>query len=273
MTVLNESFGGSVSDCGYPPELGMCFGTGDGVSENHCADPVFAGRWQYSTMLLPLELTNGVYAANLTLTTIDGHQLQDLFRGYTHISALPPLPTDEVHPPPPPPAPPMPAPPSFTGGQFEYLLAQVDGGIEQMMAMQLWGPSWEAAVYAAPEKAVLTGGIWPHARPATNFSRLSKDKIKDECLGSSVGSNNNWFRALEVMARAYHFKHSRFYHVADVLDRIVAGIDFYQLAQGFNGGFDPRPRLSAGWIGAPNRRNGSGCLEGCAKTSAATTTD
>lgn len=264
VTVLNESFGGSVSDCGYPPELGLCFGTGDGVSEEHCADPVFDGRWQYSTMLLPRELTDGHPAVNLTLTSISGHTLQDIFRGYTHTSPLPALPADEVQPPPPPPAPPMPAPLSFSGGQFEYLLAQVDGGIEQMMTMQLWGPAWDAAVAAAPEKAVLTGGIWAHSGPTTNFSRFSKDKIKDECLGSSVGSNNNWFRALEVMARAFHFKHSKFYRSADLLSRVVAGIDFYQLAQGYNGGFDPRPRLSAGWIGAPNRRNGSGCLEGCA---------
>lgn len=43
---------------------------------------------------------------------------------------------------------------------------------------------------------------------------------------------------------------------------MITGVDFYQLAQGLNGGFDPRPRLPEGWIGAPNRRNGSGCLEG-----------
>lgn len=115
---------------------------------------------------------------------------------------------------------------------------------------------------AAPDLAVLTGGIWPHQTNFTSVALMSKAEIKDACLGGSVGSNNNWFRALEIMARAYLFNESKHYHSSDVLARIVAGIDFYQLAQGFNGGFDPRPRLRSGWIGAPMRRNGSGCLEG-----------
>eukprot|EP01043_Picozoa_sp_COSAG02_P010950 COSAG02_NODE_396_length_23126_cov_282.150258_23_plen_151_part_00 len=138
-TILNESFAGSLSDGGYPPEIGMCFGTGDGVSENHCADPVFDGRWQYSTMLLPLHLTSGRNETNLTLTTLAGHSMQSLFRGYTHTSAMFSLPTEERSPPAPPPAPPMPRPPLSTASQFEYLLDQVDGGVSQMMARQLWG--------------------------------------------------------------------------------------------------------------------------------------
>ena len=40
-----------------------------------------------------------------------------------------------------------------------------------------------------------------------------------------------------------------------------AGLDFIQVAQGANGGWDGRPHNS-GWIGAPDRRNASGCLEG-----------
>eukprot|EP01043_Picozoa_sp_COSAG02_P010949 COSAG02_NODE_396_length_23126_cov_282.150258_22_plen_292_part_00 len=111
-------------------------------------------------------------------------------------------------------------------------------------------------------KAVLTGGLWPHPVDAVNFTALSKDQIKNECAGGSIGSNNNGFRSLEVMARAYHLNSSRFHLSSDVLARIVAGVDYFGLAQGFNGGFDPRPRLPVGWIGAPHRKNGSGCLEG-----------
>lgn len=266
VTVLNQSFSGAVSDGGYPPEFNLCFGTGDGVSENHCADPVFQGRWQYSTMLIPVQLTAGSMAVNLTLTTVAGQSIQDIFRAYTHTSALPPL-VDETQPPAPPPAPPMPAPPSFSGTQFDFLLAEVDRGTGQMMAMQLWGDAWSNAVSADPAKGALTGGIWPHVATtdtikSVNFSQFTKDRIKDECLGNSVGSNNNWFRGLEVMARAYRFSGSKYYRSPEVLARVVAGVDFYQLAQGANGGFDPRPRLSAGWIGAPQRRNASGCLEG-----------
>jgi hypothetical protein len=80
VTLLNQSFGGSVSDSGFPPELNLCFGTGDGVSENHCADPVFAGRWQYSTMLLPRAQTAGQSETNVTLTTLQGHTMQSVFR-------------------------------------------------------------------------------------------------------------------------------------------------------------------------------------------------
>ena len=269
VTLLNESFGGSVSDCSYPPELNLCYGTGDGVSESHCGDPVFEGRWQYSTMLLPPPMTTGQSHDTLvTLTTLKGHVMQSVFRAYTHTSALPPLPTDEIQPPPPPCAGPMPTPPSSSQGgapptQFAFLLAQVDAGVEQMMSMQLWGPRWDAAVAKAPSLAVLTGGIWAHSKVnEIDFAKLTKQKIKDETLGHSIGSNNNFFRGLEVMSRAFHFKHSRYFRSADVLRRITAGVDFYQLAQGLNGGFDPRPRLPVGWIGAPNRRNGSGCLEG-----------
>ena len=94
---------------------------------------------------------------------------------------------------------------------------------------------------------MLTGGIWPRANVSSvNFSELTKQKIKDACLGGSVGSNNNWLRGLEVMARAYNFAPSRYHRSAELLARVVAGVDFYQLAQGFNGGFDPRPRLPSG---------------------------
>ena len=266
VTVLNESFGGSVSDCGYPPELNMCFGTGDGVSENHCADPIFNGRWQYSTMLLPRSLTAGNTSANITLTTT--HTMQTVYRAYTHTTALPTLAADEIQPPAPPPAGPMPGPTAVVP-QFDYLLAQVDAGVDQMMSMQLWGAGWDAAVAAAPEKAVLTGGIWPHQTNVSTVRSVPKDKIKGECLGGSIGSNNNWFRGLEIMGRAYLLNASKHFRSSDVLARIVAGVDFYQLAQGHNGGFDPRPRLPSGWIGAPARRNGSGCLEGVSANAAA----
>lgn len=162
----------------------------------------------------------------------------------------------------------MPAPPSLASGgkvptQYEFLLAQIDGAVEQMMKMQLFGSKWDAAVNKTPSLAVLTGGLWPHSDSnATDFSKLTKQRIKDETLGNSIGSNNNWFRGLEIFARAYHFKDSTHFHSAELLRRIVAGVDFYQLAQGLNGGFDPRPRLPRGWIGAPQRKNGSGCLEG-----------
>jgi hypothetical protein len=136
--------------------------------------------------------------------------------------------------------------------------------VEQLMLMQLWGPAWEAAVAKAPEKGILTGGIWPHSNIGrlTDYTNVTKEKIKGECLGGSIGSNNNWFRGLEVMARMYNTADSKHYRSENVMKRVVAGIDFYQLAQGENGGFDPRPRLPSGWIGAPNRLNGSGCLEG-----------
>jgi hypothetical protein len=201
ITVLNESFGGRVSDCSFPPELNLCFGTGDGVSENHCADPVFAGRWQYSTMLLPRPLTDGKDTATVTLATVEGHTMQSVFRAYTHTSAMPPIAAAERQPPPPPPAGPMLAP-HPSASQFEFLLSQVDSGVGQMMNMQLFGPTWDKAVTKMPSLAALTGGLWPHTKVnGTNFAGLSKDHIKNECLGHSIGSNNNWFRGLEVMAR------------------------------------------------------------------------
>ena len=217
-------------------------------------------------MPIPRELIVDGKAA-LTLTSVASGRMQTVYSAYSHTSALPSLPAEESHPPPPPPSGPYPTPPAGPS-QLEYMRAQVDSGVERLMRMQLWGPTWQAVVAQDPEKEVLTGGIWPHADlgskgwQESDFSKMSKQTIKDEVTGHSVGSNNNWIRGLEILGRAYNYAGSKYYRSAEVLRRIVLGVDFYQLAQGHNGGFDPRPRISAGWIGAPSRRNASGCLEG-----------
>jgi hypothetical protein len=46
--------------------------------------------------------------------------------------------------------------------QAGYLRAQVEGAVERLLRMQLYGKEWDEVLAADPRKRVLTGAIWPH---------------------------------------------------------------------------------------------------------------
>ena len=147
--------------------------------------------------------------------------------------------------------------------QKDYLRQQIEAAVEAALGMQLWGPAWDAAVAADPTKAVLTGALWPHSSPSNKaYAALCKAKLKDEIAGHGAPQTGSWVRLLEIFARVAVTNCTKFYHDDGLLSRVVAGLDFYQVMQGSNGGFSPRANTGP-WVGAPNRINGTGCLEGC----------
>ena len=96
-------------------------------------------------------------------------------------------------------------------------------------------------VASDPRKSVLTGAIWPHMDVASEgqaagLKRLSKLKIKNEISGHCTGGS--WFRGLEIMSRLFVNEGNRYFHDPEILQRVIAGLDFAQLMQGANGGFE-----------------------------------
>ena len=63
------------------------------------------------------------------------------------------------------------------------------------------------------------------------------------------------------MSRLFVNECNRYFHDPEILQRVIAGLDFAQLMQGANGGFENANHTTL-WVGAPNRQNASGCLEG-----------
>ena len=64
--------------------------------------------------------------------------------------------------------------------------------------------------------------------------------------------------ALAIFAQAYQSPWSRYHHNAEMLDRVVKGLDFYCACQGDNGAFSNKT-----WVGVPRRQSAAGSrLEG-----------
>jgi hypothetical protein len=137
------------------------------------------------------------------------------------------------------------------------IVEQLAQSVEIAKTFQLWGAEWEAAVQAGRAPAVLTGA-YTRTRPWNATVDVWKDKV----ICSTLASNNNYLRISSLFAYAYNSPQlTHAYHNPELIDRIVAAIDFYSIAQGSNGGYDDRNHGKC-WVGGPERIDGSGVLEG-----------
>jgi hypothetical protein len=191
-TVLTQSFCGHVSDSAAFPEcaeINMCSGVDDVTRETNCGDPVFNGRYQFSTFMLPRNIT-ATRTSVLTLAAPMAHgkhlRSQQVIAAWTHTAPWLQSPVAAAALPVPPPAPPTAAPKggdSSVSAQMGYLRSQVEGAVERLFKMQLYGKEWDEVVAADPSKAVLTGAIWPHMDvsgegQAAGLKRLSTLRMK-----------------------------------------------------------------------------------------------
>ena len=133
--------------------------------------------------------------------------------------------------------------------------------MEIAKGFQAWGADWDASVKTGNVPAVITGAFarnWPHADS-------SVQEWKDHVICSTLASNNNYLRLAEMFALAFNSPQLSTYHDPELIQRIAAALDFYSVAQGSNGGYDDRNHGHC-WVGAPMRREGTGCLEGYGHT-------
>ncbi len=123
------------------------------------------------------------------------------------------------------------------------------------MKWQLYGPAWEAAVQRGKVPAVVLGALAPGVRPDQD---RTADGWKDAAVAPTTAGNGVDLNVLGIFAQAYQSPWSRYHHDAELLDRVVKGLDFYCACQGENGSF-----FNKTWVGGPRRKPAAGsALEG-----------
>lgn len=231
------------------------------------SEPAFPGRFYYSTYLLPEYLTRGRRYIRLGLggagrptpysTTrkeADQRALsRGIYRAYTHLDPFF-VPSREEK---------QGAAPAAVRGEtktssppIEHLHRQLDLAITRLLTWQYYGSEWEALVAAHEAPRILTGEINTHGIKNPHWTL---EQWKDTAA-QRMGGNRVNLLVVEVFARAYQAKWSKYHHDPELLDRVIEALDYFRLAQGSNGGFDDI--WTHKWVGGPRRRRAGNCLEG-----------
>ncbi len=134
---------------------------------------------------------------------------------------------------------------------YDYIINEMNAGIEEIIKSQNYGPQWDEAVAAGRSPEGATGaclegtnsynhGTWENWK-ATHYSK---------CIGSN-GENIKGFRAV---AMSYNREWSNHYRDQEIVDRAVAWLDYYVRAQGSDGAWQNMTYKT--WIGGPDRKPG-----------------
>lgn len=271
IAVVPEYFAGKVSDCSYPAELEMCL---TDRLDHACIGTMLPNRSQIMSFDLgPLAKDcSSTPLLNLSIVPQGSTRTPAMYQIFTNSSQGSASMFDPDLSLVPPGSLPAPAGPRTHGNtmphitsQPEFLDLQVAAGTEHMRNFQAFGPDWDAAVANGSAPAIMTGAVF-----RGGWSRLvhsspgNASEWEREWADGSDGSNNNWFAGLEAFAASavgQSASGSVMTAMEQDVTRVIAGLDFLRRAQGANGGFDGTPKGLL-WLGGPNRKNASGCLEG-----------
>jgi hypothetical protein len=223
----------------------------------------------YSTTALPLYLTLGQTSLSFLLggfSSASGYQaptyntlttyLRPVYTAYTHTqsSFIPPLYDARTAPPPRAPAFPLlsPANQVIPTAQLQNNISAIQALMDSqfnssVLPGQIWGSAWNASL-------TTNGGTVPYylwGAPITIGSLLSTSVFSSLQWPAEVQSNMIPYHP-NALAAYYLTPWSQFYQSPDVFNRIIAGIDFFTVQQGSNGGFQSNSNTPP-WCGAPNR--------------------
>ena len=227
----------------------------------------FPGRFYYTTYMVPRQATAGKRTVTLKLAAVgalapyaadpaqrekpQARPTRGIYRAYSGTDPFFTPSPDEAQGRPPP-ARRRPKPAGFP--DIGRLRQEVDDAIARLMRWQIYGPAWETAVAEHRLPAIVMGAIARGANP----SQTRSDPEWRDFVAYPTTQNGLPLNALAVFARAYQSPWSRHHHNAELLDRVVKGLDFYSVLQGSNGAFSSKT-----WVGGPQRQPAAGsCLEG-----------
>jgi hypothetical protein len=227
---------------------------------------------------------NGYFFPNLE--PLD-HDLKPIYRLYTHIDPFyEPLPSpsndqqvadiDHYEPHTVEPVPQVPAYPIWTKETqpvpMEQLLANytalqnsidstITNAISPTSGSQVFGSRWNATldIYNPGNPYATPSILW--GAPLLSFSWTTDNLTRDEWLNrapfTTTNPNNVPLQYFAALALVYQTEWSVHYHDRSILDRIVAGLDYFMYEQGIDGGM-LATSPNVGWHGAPNRSIGLG---------------
>jgi hypothetical protein len=212
--------------------------------------PSYQGRFVYSTYMIPQNLTDGKTSVTLKLANA---QLQ-VYHVYTHLDPffVPEGETQGTDP--------GSGTPISDGGQdhYAYLISQAEQALDELMSWQKWGDSWDAKVAAGDAPGWMTGATTWDGRGGNDT--MTEQQWKEDLYVRLIQGNCDAMRVPMFYAKAYNAPWSKYYQDPELIDRIIAALDWYCIAQGANGSFDNPWSLR--WIGGPDRVDGGGPLQG-----------
>ena len=133
---------------------------------------------------------------------------------------------------------------------LDIVSRRVDEIVSDLRKWQLFGEKWEEMKINYQLSDRLDGALIPGE--ILKNQRLLEKKSQ-RIIRVLMG--------LDGMAYVYYNPRSKYYRNEEMLDRVIAGLDFLSRAQSASGGFEDE-RGTRGWIGGPHRKYGGGVLEG-----------
>ncbi len=143
---------------------------------------------------------------------------------------------------------------------YDYIINEMNAGIEAIFRSQNYGPQWDEAVAAGRSPAGATGAV---LEGTNSYSHGSWENWKNVHYVKCIGSNSENQKGIRAMAMAYNREWSNHYHDKEIVDRCVAWLDYQVRSQGSNGGWNNETYKT--WIGGPDRMPANGGINAGAR--------
>ncbi|MDO5396968.1 MAG: S-layer homology domain-containing protein [bacterium] len=143
---------------------------------------------------------------------------------------------------------------------YDYIINEMNAGVESIMQSQNYGPQWEEAVAAGRSPAGATGAV---LEGTNSYSHGSWENWKQVHYVKCIGSNSENQKGIRAMAMAYNREWSNHYHDPEIVERCVAWLDYQVRSQGSNGGWNNETYKT--WIGGPDRMPATGGINAGAR--------
>lgn len=132
---------------------------------------------------------------------------------------------------------------------YDYIINEMNAGIEAVLQSQNYGPQWEEAVAAGRSPEGATGAC---VEGDNSFNHGTWENWCNVHYSKCIGSNGENIKGFRAAAMAYNREWSNYYHDPEIVDRAVAWLDYYVRAQGSDGGWQNSTYKT--WIGGPDRQ-------------------
>lgn len=143
---------------------------------------------------------------------------------------------------------------------YDYIINEMNAGVEAILASQNYGPQWDAAVAAGRSPAGAYGAV---LEGTNTYIHGTWDNWKNVHYNKCIGSNSENQKGIRAAAMAYNREWSNHYHDPEIVDRCVAWLDYQVRSQGSNGGWNNETYKT--WIGGPDRMPANGGINAGAR--------
>lgn len=253
------------------------YGTSNPEIDRLSGGTVSPGKFCYATVMIPQELTKGKKKVTLELrstgqinpyntdkkkqTARQKEPSRAIYAAYITQDPCPAFPEEIAEPeiaaraad-----APPMTSPDGLS--QKEHVQKEANKALQYIMDWQCFGPVWQKKIEEGTVPRFVYGAV-PFRGIKARTGWDEGDWKYELGKRAVVMQNDSQFEALEFYAQGYVQPWSKHYKDPELLERIAAGLDFFTVAQGNNGGFSDDGHKKD-WIGAPYRQKSTSPLSG-----------